>query len=170
MTMTQKNNIITHVDRFLQQKSDHDWLMIPLNGKQGRDEFKNTIVYSTFPANLNQTDFESYIKMTFCDLPHEHQTKMAGLRLTKSQSFQQEDVVFDYAPTTGCISATLLQIVSQRNEQNELEILVGAISLVRKPTIGLHFNNDYWQSDKSRVQRGLQYLFAIEAKKELAYH
>lgn len=94
---------------------------------------------------------------------------MKGLYITNSYSFQQENILFDYASTNGQISATLLQVIAQKNDFKELELLVGVISLVRTPAIDWYFNNDYWQSDKSRVQRGLQYIFGHEALKELPY-
>ncbi|CAF3161774.1 unnamed protein product [Rotaria sp. Silwood2] len=169
MTSAQTNTIRSHVDKFVQQKSDHEWLMIPLNCKGGKDEFKNTVVYSTFPASLNGTDFGYYIDMTFCDIPDDMRKKMKGLYITNSHSFQQEDIVFDYGTTNGKISASLLQVIAQKNSARELEVVVGVISLVRTPESGWHFNNDYWRSDKDRVKRGLQYIFGNEAQKELSY-
>ncbi|CAF1049340.1 unnamed protein product [Rotaria sordida] len=159
MALAPTNTIILHVDKFLQQESDHKWLMVPLNCKGGKDQFKNTVVYSTFPSNLNRDDFGYYIDTTFSDLGEDMRKKMKGLYITNRHSFQQEDIVFDYGTQNGKISASLLQIISQKNASNELEVIVGVISLIRTPEIGWRFNNDYWQSDKDRVKRGLQYIF-----------
>ncbi|CAF1386975.1 unnamed protein product [Rotaria sordida] len=168
MTSAQTSILSKRVSTFLQQKPDHDWLMIPLNDKGGKDQFKNIVVYAIFSSNLNRDDFAYYIDMTFCDLSEDMRKRMKGLYLTNSHSFQQEDIVFDYAAKDGKISASLLQIVAQKNRSNQLEVLVGVISLIRTPLVGWHFNNDYWKSDKCRVQRGLQYIFASEAQKELS--
>ena len=167
MTQTVTSIITRHVNKFVQHEADHVWLMVPLNCQGGQDEFKNTVVYSTFPSNLSRDDFGYYVDSTFCDLPQEMRQKMKGLLITNSHSFQQEEIVFDYGVEGGKISASLLQVVAQRNISQQLEVLVGAISIVRTPEVGWHFNNDYWQSDKNRVKQGLQYIFGIEAQKEL---
>ena len=167
MTLAPNSNILMHLGKFLQQKSDHDWLMVPSNCKGGRDEFKNTVVFSTFTSNLVRDDFAYYVDTTFRDLPDGMRQKLKGLYITNSHSFQQEDIVFDYATRDGKISASLLQVVAQRNRANQLEVLVGVISLVRTPEIGWHFNQDYWKSDKDRVKRGLQYIFGNDALKQI---
>ncbi len=135
--MARKDLIKSHVNTFLQQESDHEWLIKKCVDGIGRDEFKNTIVYSTFPVSLNRDDFAYYIDMTFSDISEELRKR--------------------------------IQILAQKNDQNELEILFGFISLTRKPSIGFHFNADYWKSDKQKVQRGLQYIFGNQAQKEIAH-
>ncbi|CAF4846694.1 unnamed protein product [Rotaria sp. Silwood1] len=167
MTSAQTSILSKRVSTFLQQKPDHDWLMIPLIDKGGKDQFKNIVVYTIFSSNLNRDDFAYYIDMTFCDLPEDMRKRMKGLYLTNSHSFQQEDIVFDYGAKDGKMSASLLQIVAQKNQSNQLEVLVGVISVVRTPSVGWHFNNDYWKSDKCRVQRGLQYIFANSTQQHL---
>jgi hypothetical protein len=166
--MARKDLIKSHVNTFLQQQSDHEWLIKKCVGGLGRDEFKNTIVYSTFPVSLNRDDFAYYIDMTFSDISEELRKRMKGLYITNQHSYQSEDVVFDYV-VGGNITASLIQILAQKNDQNELEILFGFISLTRKPSIGFHFNADYWKSDKQKVQRGLQYIFGNQAQKEIAH-
>lgn len=167
MASTQNNNISTRVTKFLQQKADHDWLLVPLNCKSGKDEFKNTVVYSRFPPNTKEADLFTYIDMMFNDLPEAKRKKIKAAFLTNSQSFQEEDIEFDYATKDGKISAALIQVIAQRNEVQQFEVLIGVISLVRTPEVGWQFNNDYWQSDKARAKRGLQYVFGTEAQKEL---
>jgi hypothetical protein len=168
--MAKKDLIKSFVNSFLQQQSDHAWLMIPLNGNDGGcDEFKNTVAFSTFSASLNRNDFGYYIDTTFSDIPENLRTKMKGLLVTNQHSFHSEDVIFDYGGSDSKISASLIQIIAQKNQDNELEMLVGFISLVRKPTKGWRFNQDYWKSDKQKVQRGLQYIFGNEAQKEIAH-
>ncbi|CAF0851434.1 unnamed protein product [Adineta ricciae] len=170
MALVPKGNISHHVNKFLEQKSDHDWLLIPLNCKSGKDQFQNTVVFSTFPADLSQAGFANYVESTFCDLQKTQREKLKGMYWTNSHTYQQEDIIFDYGVQNGKISATLLQVVSQKNAAKELQVLVGVISLIRTPETGWHFNNDYWKSDQDRVKSGLQYLFGNEAKKELACH
>ncbi|CAF2946979.1 unnamed protein product [Rotaria sp. Silwood2] len=168
MTLAHTNTIRSHVNKFLQQEPDHEWLMVPLNGKCGKDEFKNTVVYSTFPSNLTRNDFAYYIDTTFSDLEEDMRKKMKGLYVTNRHSFQEETIEFDYSVKNGKISASLLQVIAEKNSANELDVIVGVISLVRTPEIGWYFNNDYWQSDKDRVKRGLQYIFGNEAQKQLS--
>ena len=164
--MAKGNLIINHVNRFLQQQSDHKWLIKEDTGGGGQDHFTDTVVYSTFPSTLTSIDFGNYIDLTFSDLPKDLKIKMKGLYIVNSQSFQQEDIVFNYE-VDGQISATLIQIIAQKNQSKELEMLVGFISLTRIPTKNWRFNNKYWQSDKDRVKRGLQYIFGNVAQKEL---
>lgn len=165
-TSTATKAIKARIDWFREQKSDYDWLMIPLNSKRGRDEFKNNIVFAKFRSDLSLGDFTFYIDTTFSDLPANIRTKMRGMFVPKSLSHQEEDIIFDYE-VAGRISTSLVQIISERNSEDELEVMVGVIKLDRYPGIGWHFNNDYWESDKERVKLGLQYLFACEAQKEL---
>lgn len=159
--------ITTRVNKFLQQESDHDWLMVKLNCKGGKDEFKNTVAFSAFPSNLTKDSFEFYVDSMFCDLPADMRKKMKGLYVIDRHSIQDENITFDYGMVNGKISASLLQIIGERNQSGQLEILVGAMSVTRTPEVGWHFKNDYWQSDKARVKRGLQYMFAMEAQKEI---
>ncbi|UJR29140.1 hypothetical protein I4U23_010354 [Adineta vaga] len=65
--MASKDLIKSHVNTFLQQEFDHQWLM-ETRGGIGKDDFKNTVAYSSFPASLTEVDFESYIDMTFPDI------------------------------------------------------------------------------------------------------
>jgi hypothetical protein len=166
--MARKDLIKSHVDTFLQQQSDHNWLMIPLNCNGGNDQFKNTVVYSSFPATLDRNDFAYYIDTTFSDVAADMRTKMKGLYITNQHTYHSEDIVFDYSGKDGKISASLLQIIAQKNDRNELEMLVGFISLIRQTPIGWQFNQDYWQSDKNKVMRGLQYMFGNQAQKEIS--
>lgn len=167
--MARKDLIKSHVDKFLQQQPDHTWLMVPINSKIGNDQFINTVVYSTFPATLNRDDFGYYIDTTFSDIDRDVRKKMKGLYITNQHSYHSEDIVFDYGEQNGKISASLLQIIAQKNDRNELEMLVGFISLIRKPGIDWHFNQDYWKSDQQRVMRGLQFIFGNQAQKEISY-
>ncbi|CAF0822732.1 unnamed protein product [Adineta steineri] len=168
--MARTNSIMSHVDKFLQQKPDHEWLMVPLNCKGGKDQFKNTVIYSTFPANLSRDDFAYYIDMTFGDLSESMKRRLKVLFIPNHEFFKDENIDFDYGTINGKISASLVQVISQKNTSNELEIIVGVISLVRTPEIGWHFNNDYWKSDKDRVRRGLQYIFGNEAQKVISHN
>lgn len=54
MALIQKGNILHYGNAFLQQKSDHDWLLIPLNGKCDKDQFTNTAVFVVFSADLSR--------------------------------------------------------------------------------------------------------------------
>lgn len=166
--MARKDLIKSHVDVFLRQHSDHEWLIKSCNGGMGSDMFKNTIVYSTFSDSLNRDDFAYFIDTTFSDVKDELRIRMKGLFITNQHSYRSEDVVFDYG-LGGHITTSLIQILSQKNDQNELEVLFGFISLTRKPSISYHFNPDYWKSDQDRVLRGLQYIFGSEAQKEIAH-
>ncbi|CAF3862259.1 unnamed protein product [Rotaria sp. Silwood1] len=167
MTLAHTNTIRSHVDKFLRQELDHKWLMVPLTCKGGKDEFQKTVVYSTFPSDLTRDDFAYYIDTTFWNLEENVRKKMKGLYVTNRHSFQEENIEFDYGAKDGKISASLLQIIAQKNSSNQLDVIVGIISLVRTPEIGWQFNNDYWQSDKDRVKRGLQFIFGIEAQNQL---
>ncbi|CAF1222007.1 unnamed protein product [Adineta steineri] len=174
VALAQTNIISTHVDKFLQQKSDHDWLMAPVTG--GKDQFKNNVVYSTFPSNLNRKEFENYVDKTFSGLDKETRLRIKGLYTTNTQISQQEDISFNYDEKKGFfgfggrkseISASLIQMVSQRNKEYELELIIGVISLTRTLKDDSTWNRDYWKSDKDRVKRGLQYQFGNEAQKQL---
>ncbi|CAF5148531.1 unnamed protein product, partial [Rotaria sp. Silwood1] len=44
----------------------------------------------------------------------------------------------------GTVSATLVQILSQKNDRSELEMLVGSVSLTRRPSQGSNLCRSHW--------------------------
>jgi hypothetical protein len=67
----------------------------------------------------------------------------------------------------GTQSATLIQILTEKNEYNELEMVVGVISVIQKPSMDYHYVEDNWRNQE-RVQRALQYIFGMEAQKRIS--
>ncbi|CAF3457488.1 unnamed protein product, partial [Rotaria sp. Silwood2] len=69
----------------------------------------------------------------------------------------------------GTVSATLVQILSQKNDRNELEMLVGSVSLTRRLSEGSYLCRSHWEQHKEPVKTVLQYIYGKEAEKELSY-
>ncbi|CAF2632546.1 unnamed protein product [Rotaria sp. Silwood2] len=162
---SKKKLIVSYVNEFLQKQSDFGWLTQPFNHVVGSDHFKNLVVRSTFPVNLNQVDFEYYIDMTFNDFPPNLTTRMKDLFQTSNQNPTSDDIKISET-ADGAVTATLIQILCQKNDRDEIEMLVGSVSLTRRPPKGYYFTGSYWEQHKEQVKTALQYIYGKEAQKE----
>jgi hypothetical protein len=160
------NVIVSHLRNFLQQQSDHAWLFAPHKKTVGSHYFHNSVLFSTFPASLNQSDFEYYIDTTFSNYPEPIVIRMKALFNKNDPSSLSKDFAFN-VHDDGTQSATLIQILTEKNEYNELEMVVGVISVIQKPSMDYHYVEDNWRNQE-RVQRALQYIFGMEAQKRIS--
>ncbi|CAF1511977.1 unnamed protein product [Adineta steineri] len=163
-----KDLIVSYVKRFLEQQSDFTWLTQKFERSAGSDHFQNLVVRSTFPTTLTSTDFEYYIDMTFNDFPTNLRTQMKHLYQQSNHNPISEDIIFGNHENDA-VSATLIQILSQKNDRDELEMLVGSISLIRRPLEGYQFPASYLKEHKDRIKTALQYMYGKEAQQELSY-
>ncbi|CAF4538310.1 unnamed protein product, partial [Rotaria sp. Silwood2] len=160
--------IVSYVKEFLQKQSDFCWLTQQFDRTVVSDHFQTLVVHSTFPVNLDQSDFEYYIDMTFNNFPEDLRARMKNLFQKSRQNPISEDITFaDHE--NGTVSATLVQILSQKNDRNELEMLVGSVSLTRRPSEGSYLCRSHWEQHKEQVKTALQYIYGKEAEKELSY-
>jgi hypothetical protein len=162
------DSIVSHLEKFQRQQSDYLWLMTPSGHVVGTDHFQKSVIRSTFPITLNDDDFGYYIDMTFADFPTDLRTRMKDLYGENQHRSTSEDVIFS-EHTDGAISATLIQILAQKNDRNELEMLVGSVSLTRQPPRGHRYQQSHWEEHKERVKTALQYIYGQEAQKEISY-
>lgn len=161
-----KMNLSTYVNKFLQQSSAFSWFTQQFDRSIGSDHFKNLVVRSTFPVNLVKSDFEYYIDMTFNDFSPEFKIRMKDLYSQSNDNPISEDFIINDS-SDGAISATLIQILSHKNDHNELEMLVGAVNVIRYPSRNHCFNRKNWERHQEQIKKALQYLYGKEALKEL---
>ncbi|CAF1348913.1 unnamed protein product [Rotaria sp. Silwood1] len=93
---------------------------------------------------------------------------MKNLYKKSHQDLISEDITF-VGHENGAVSVTLVQILSQKNDRNELEMLVGSVSLTRCPSGGSYLCRSHWEQHKEQVKTALQYIYGKEAEKELSY-
>ncbi|CAF2725343.1 unnamed protein product [Rotaria sp. Silwood2] len=92
--------------------------------------------------------------------------RMKNLYQKSRQNPISEDTTFaDHQD--GTVSATLVQILSQKNDRNELEMLVGSVSLTRRPSQDSYLCCSHWEQHKEQVKTALQYIYGKETEKEL---
>jgi hypothetical protein len=106
--------------------------------------------------------------MTFSDFPEYIRIRMKALYNKNDLNSSSEDLIFD-SHADGTLSAILVQILTQKNDYDELEMIAGLVSVTRKPSVGHHYVADDWQNKRNKVQRALQYIFGNEAQKEIAH-
>jgi hypothetical protein len=128
-------------DKFLQQKQDHDWLIAPWTGGNGKDDCDERVVFTTFPINLTKVDFEDYIDKKFSNLDTKNRDKIKALYKANTDIDMEKNVSFDYE-CDGAISAVLTQMLFERTS-NELRVSVGYIKFTRRPTKAWHYLRDY---------------------------
>lgn len=162
-----KKSLLAYVNEFVNQQNIFRWFTHQFDRSTGADHFKNSVVHSTFPINLNKNDFEYYVDMTFDDFPSKLTTKMKDLYDQTDENPMSEEIIIDDC-SNGAISATLVQILSQKNCRNELEMLVGAVSVTRYPPQDRSFNRNYWKQHQEQIKKALQYLYGEEARKTLS--
>ena len=162
-----KKSLSTYIKEFIKQQDMFHWFRHKFDHSTGADHFKNSVVHSTFPIHLNKNDFEYYVDMTFNDFPLELKTKMKDLYDQTDENPISEDIIIDDG-SNDAISATLIQILSQKNCRNELEMLVGAVSVTRYPPQDRSFNRNYWKRHQEQIKEALQYVYGKEALKTLS--
>jgi hypothetical protein len=61
----------------------------------------------------------------------------------------------------------LIQILRHKNDHDELEMLVGSITVTRRPAKILRVSRIFWEQHGERIKKALPYLYGKEALKEL---
>ncbi|CAF1462102.1 unnamed protein product [Rotaria sordida] len=105
--------------------------------------------------------------MTFNDFPPELTTRMKCLFQRNNENPISEDILIDNH-SDGALSTTLIQIISHKNDRNELEMLVGYVTATRRLSRGYTFTQTYWEQHRKQIKRALQYLYGKVALKELS--
>lgn len=158
--------IAYYVKEFLQRQADYAWFMSPYSKCIQSDHFHSLVVHSTFPTTLTLEDFDYYIDMTFSEFSEDLRKRMKHLFHTNQNSPVLEDIRH-VINTDGTMTAILVQILTQRNSRNELEMVVGSVSCTRRLCNDRQSRQDYWNTNKDRIKTALQYVFGKEAEKEL---
>lgn len=161
-----KNDIGSHLENFRQQQPDYAWLTAPYRNTAGSDHFHKSVICSNFPASLNEDDFEYYISMTFSDFPEYIRIKMKDLFNKNDLKSSLGDLIIDNY-SDGTQTAILIQILTEKNEREELKMVVGFVSVTQKPSMDYNRVEGNWQNERDKLQRALQYIFGNEAHKEL---
>lgn len=166
-TVTRKKCLKSYIVNFLEQRAAFHWLTQQFDRSTGSDHFQSFVVHSTFPANLNHSDFECYIDMMFNDFPSNFRTRMKNIFQQGTQNPISEDFLID-DHSDGAVSATLIQIIYHKNDRDELEMFVGSVTTTRRPCRGHRFNRTHWEKHGKQIKKALQYLYGKEALKELS--
>ncbi|CAF0851452.1 unnamed protein product [Adineta ricciae] len=161
-----EKNLSGHMKAFLQHRQEFLWFTKQFDHSAGSDHFRNMVVHSTFPVDLSKSDFGCYIDATFNDFPQEIQKRMKDLYQQASNDPVSEELIINES-SNGMISARLIQILSHKNDCDELEMFVGSVGVTQRPPDGRRFNQFYWEQYKEQVTKALQYMYAKEALKEL---
>ncbi|CAF0800796.1 unnamed protein product [Adineta ricciae] len=161
-----EKNLSGHMKAFLQHQQEFFWFTKQFDHSAGSDHFRNMVVHSTFPVDLSKSDFGCYIDATFNDFPQEIQRRMKDLYQQASNDPVSEELIINES-SNGAISATLIQILSHKNDRDELEMLVGSVGVTQRPPDGCRFSQFHWKQYEEKVTKALQYMYAKEALKEL---
>lgn len=164
---SRRGSLNLFLKRFLNKKNEFAWLT-QLYNNVGSDHFKKSVIHSTFPVNLNQADFNYFIDMTFNDFSEDLRASIRNLYFEMNGNLTAEDIIITNDEGNAA-SVTLIQILCQKNDLSELEMLVGVVSLIRRPHIDNPIDQLNWQTHKEQLKNALQYIFAKEAEKELSF-
>lgn len=161
------SSIMSYVKDFLRRQDDCTWFMTQSSRLVRSDHFQSVVVHSTFPRTLSPEDFHYYIDTTFSDFSEDLKLTMKRLYSTNSDSPVLEEVTC-VNDVHGSMTLILIQIITQINDHNELEMLVGSVSCTRHLFQDYRLRQEYWHKNKDRIKAALQYIFGNEAEKELA--
>lgn len=133
-----------------------------------QDYFEERVVYTTFPIDLPQPDFDEYIDRKFSNLDVSIRNEMKAL-LNVEKDGDMKKHIFSNDEFDGSVSATLIQILRESNaNSNELEISVGYVKFTRKSEQHRDQLQHDWKNNTERVERALQYKYGIQLQRELS--
>ena len=163
----EEDSIRSYLRQCLTQESDYHWLMHPFGHATDLDQHRNLVVYSTFPAPFDESDLEVYIETTFDAFSAYLREKIKALYYECLHTPISEDFILaDHAD--GAVSATLIQILSRRHDHHKVEVVIGCVTLTRRPPAGYRFDRLYWDLQEARMKTALRYIFGREALKAMS--
>ena len=162
----QKDPIRSYFAKCAQQQSDYEWLTHPFDHAIDLDQYHHLVVRSSFPTPLNESDLNVYNDTAFIEFSAYLRERIKALHYQCLQNLMSEDFILaDH--TDGAVSATLLQSLSRRTDDGEVEMVVGLVSLTRRPPAGYRFDRLYWDQQEARTKTALRYIFGREAPKSV---
>ncbi|CAG8554924.1 102_t:CDS:1 [Acaulospora colombiana] len=160
MSFARTEIISDRLSEFSQYKYDYEWLTGKGCITHGYScPCSDTITQRLQTAHviLEKDDVENFVNYHF-DTTDSFKRKLISATFAVFVKSEDKYTHFEYSPG-GSIEVTLVQVIGYRSPTGLLEVIMGVIRYKRQTCHDHHYVESYFNSDASRAEKALQYLF-----------